>query len=179
MVYNTVTMKRILLLAVGLGAACGRGEPAQDVVMDSLAAAGDYFPADSADSVLSQPRLVTEPTVILFWLAAGDTLRPDDAAAIQDDLNYYTERIISTLSLHGIRLYPTNSDTVYVAMPNNQRRAIVLTGLEYPFGYVLIEPEDVERTLTGVYDDEALLDEIGAYFDITGDTTAVAPKITT
>ena len=176
-------MKRILLLALALGAAfasaCGRGGPARDVVMDSLSAEGDYFPADSADSALTAPRLVTEPTVILFWLAAGDTIRPDDAAAIQDDLNYYTERIASTLALHGIRLFPTNSDTVYVALPNNQRRAIVLTGLDYPFGYVLIEPEDVERILTGVYDDEALLDEIRAYFDVTDDTTAVAPKITT
>lgn len=138
-----------------------------------------YFPADSADSALVMPRLVTEPTVILFWLPAGDTLRPDDAAAAQDDLNYYTEKISPVLALHGIRLYPTNSDTVYVALPNRQRRTILLSGLDFPYGYVLVEPGDVERILTGVYGDDELLDEIKAYFDFDEDSTAVRPKIAT
>lgn len=169
-----------MLLALGLGAAChGRAASRDEADVDSAALSADYFPADSADSVLATPRLVTEPTVIVFWLAAGDTLHPEDAASAQEDLNYYTEKISPVLAMHGIKLYPTNSDTIFVALPNHQRRTILLTGLEYPFGYVLVEPGDVERILAGVVEEDELLDEIRTYFEIEEDTTKVAPKITT
>ena len=173
-------MKRIALLALGLAAGChGRAASRDDADVDSSSLAADYFHADSADSVLTTPRLVTEPTVIVFWLAAGDTLHPEDAAAAQEDLNYYTEKISPVLAMHGIKLYPTNSDTIFVALPNRQRRTIVLTGLDYPFGYVLVEPGDVERILAGVVEEDELLDEIRTYFEIEEDSTKVAPKITT
>lgn len=172
-------MKRIALLALGLAACRGRAASRDDAEVDSAALSADYFPADSADSVLATPRLVTEPTVIVFWLAAGDTLHPEDAAAAQEDLNYYTEKVSPVLAMHGIKLYPTNSDTIFVALPNHQRRTILLTGLEYPFGYVLVEPGDVERILAGVVEEDELLDEIRTYFEIEEDTTKVAPKITT
>ena len=174
-------MKRIALLGLALAVSCRGGAASRDsAAADSAGVAtADFFPADSADSALATPRVVTEPTVILFWLAAGDTLHPDDAAAAQDDLNYYTEKVSPILALNGIKLYPTNSDTVYVALPNRQRRTILLSGLDYPYGYVLVEPGDVERILTGVYDDEQLMDEIRAYFEIEDDTTKVHPKITT
>src|SRR5574341_1887347 len=124
-------MRRFALLGLALVAACGGGSTSREAEAgggDSTAMGGaGYFPADSADSALTTPRVVTEPTVILFWLPVGDTLHPDDAAAAQDDLNYYTEKISPVLALHGIRLTPTNSDTVYVALPNHQRRTICVT----------------------------------------------------
>ena len=172
-------MKRTALLALALAVSCGGGDSREEAVDSAGAPSADYFPADSADSALAAPRVVTGPTVILFWLAAGDTLHPDAAAAAQDDLDYYTEKVSPVLAVHGITLHPTNSDTVYVALPNRQRRVILLSGLDQPFGYVLIEPGDVERILTGVYDDESLMDEIRAYFEIEDDTTTVRPKITT
>ena len=138
-----------------------------------------YIPRDSVDSSLNAPRLVTERTVVVFWVHAGDTLNPDEAASALEDLNYYTEKVSPSLKAYGITLVPTNSDTVYLALPNRQRRSILLTGLEYPFGYLLIEPGGIERILAGVYADDELLDEIRAYFDLPEDTAKVLPRITT
>jgi len=139
-------------------------------------------PRDSADSVLLAPRVVTGPTVLVFWLPAADTLPTPDQAAALDELTYYTDRVAPLLLRHAITLVPTNAETVYVALPNRQRHAILLSGLEYPFGYVLVAPGDAERILAGVYADDELLDEVRAYFDLPADTTLptlMRPRITT
>jgi hypothetical protein len=139
----------------------------------------ELVPRSSADSALRTPRVVGEPTVVLFWLRAADTLAVADQAEAFDDLKYYTEQIAPALDAGGVRLVATNSDTVYVALPNNQRRPILLSGLDYPFGYLLVDPGGPERILTGVYAADELLDELRAYFDLPDDTTAAQPRITT
>jgi hypothetical protein len=136
-------------------------------------------PHDSTDSTLRMPRVITEPSVVLFWLHAADTLGADDRADTFDDLKYYTEQIAPALEANGIKLLATNADTVYVALPSNTRRTILLSGLDYPFGYLLIDPGGPERILTGVYADEDLMDELRAYFDLPDDSTGVQPRVTT
>jgi hypothetical protein len=128
---------------------------------------------------LLTPRVVTEPTVLVFWLPEADTLHPDDAAAALDDMTYYTDRIAPTLERYGIKLLPTNAETVYVALPNRRQRTILLSGLDYPFGYVIVEPGGTERILTGVYADDELLEEVRAYFDLSDDSATARPRITT
>jgi len=140
---------------------------------------GGLVPHDSADSVLLAPRVVTGPTVIVFWLPEADTLSAEDQSSALDEMTYYTERIAPALERYAVKLLPTNAETVYVALPNRQRRAILLSGLDYPFGYVIVEPGGAKRILTGVYADDELLDEVRAYFDLPDDTTAVRPRITT
>jgi hypothetical protein len=135
----------------------------------------DVNPADSGDSALSTPRVVTAPTVIVFWLAAADTFSADDQAEALDELNYATEQIAPTLARHGVRLVPTNADTIYVMLPNRQRRVILLTGVDYPFGYVLVAPGTTERILAGLYADDELLDEVEAYFDLPPVADSAAP----
>ena len=140
----------------------------------------DVTPRDSADSSLLAPRVITEPTVVVFWLAAADTFSADDQAEALDELNSTTERIEPTLGRHNIKLVPTNSDTIYVALPNRQRRMILLTGVDYPFGYVLVEPGSAERILAGLYEDDELRDEIEAYFDLPpSDSADARPRIST
>lgn len=141
----------------------------------------DVGSADSADSILLTPRLVTGPTVIVFWLAGADTFSADDQAEALDELNFATEQIAPMLARSDIKLVPTNSDSVYVALPNNRRRLILLAGVDYPFGYVLIEPGSAERILAGVYAEEELLDEVEAYFNLppTTDSTGEGPRIST
>jgi len=58
---------------------------------------------------------------------------------------------------------------------------ILLTGVDYPFGYVLVEPGTAERSLAGVYSDDELLDEVEAYFDLppSSDSTATRPRVST
>lgn len=146
---------------------------------DSLSFAG-VTPTDSADSALLKPRIVSEPTVLVFWLAASDTFTADDQSEALQELNSTTEGIAPTLSRHNIKLVPTNSDTIYVALPNRQRRMILLSGVDYPFGYVLVEPGTAERILAGLYSDDELLDEVDAYFDLPpSDSTNARPRIAT
>lgn len=176
-------MRAATFIAIVLLAACrSRNAQVSGRQADTLGGSlGDVSPADSADSALLTPRLVTGPTVVVFWLAAADTFSADDQAEALDELNFATEQIAPTLARHKIILVPTNSDSVYVALPNRQRRLIVLSGVDYPFGYLLIEPGTTERILAGVYADEELLDEIQAYFDLPGtsDSTPAGPRIST
>lgn len=165
----------LTLLLVGCG---GRGRSGAAPQGDTLSLGG-LMPRDSADSVLLTPRVVTGPTVIVFWLPAADSFAADDQASALDDMNYYTDRIAPVLERYNITLLPTNADTVYVALPNHQHRTILLSGLDYPFGYLIVEPGDTERILTGVYAEDELLDEVRAYFDLPEDTTATRPRITT
>ena len=173
-------MRYATLLALGWVTACqARGVTKAPHTADSVDLAA-FVPRDSTDSALRTPRVISEPSVVLFWLPAADTLGADDQAEASDDLKYYTEQVASTLQTNGIRLLATNAETVYVALPNNrQRRAVLLSGLDYPFGYLLVDPGGPERILTGVYADDDLLDELRAYFDISDDSTAVRPRVTT
>lgn len=139
-------------------------------------------PKDSAnDRLLDSPRVITQPTVVVFWLRASDSLSRDSAQAASRDLDFYTEQVASTLTDNGIGLVATKADTVYVEQPDHHHRAIVLAGLDYPYGYLLIDPGTPERILTGVYDDEDLLDELHAYFDLpeNSDSSEASPRVIT
>lgn len=166
-----VTFALLTTACQGRTAAAGNGA-------DSLQFSG-MVPRDSADSVLLAPRVITGPTVIIFWLVQADTLPPDDQAAALDEMTFYTEKIVPALERYGVALVPTNADTVYVELPNRERRMILLAGLEYPFGYVIVEPGGTERILSGVYGDEELLEEVRTYFDFPNDSTATRPRVTT
>ncbi|PYP61177.1 MAG: hypothetical protein DMD37_14275 [Gemmatimonadetes bacterium] len=170
-------LRALLVLALVLGC---RGRPAaQPAATGERADLGLRDPKDSADSVLKTPRVISGPSVVVFWLAEADTLNPEDAAAAYDELSAATEGVLDALTAFDIKLLPTNSETVYVALPNHKRRPILVSGLDYPFGYVLIEPGSPERLLTGVYAEDELMDELRAYFDLPEDTTRAKPKVTT
>ncbi len=120
---------------------------------------------ESTDPLLGKPRTIVEPTVVVFWLHAADTLQDDDRADAFDANN--------------IALLATRADTVYVTLAGKQRRTIVLSGLDYPYGYVLVDPGGPEQILTGVYSDDDLLDEARAYFDLPDASGPTVPKATT
>ena len=168
-------MRRAILFGVGLGLIAACGDRGTERRVHPEAESAVWVPSDSADSALVTPRLITGPTVVVFWLPAADTLFPDDAAGALDDMNYYTERIGPALERWGVALLPTNADTVYISLPNNRRRSVLLSGLEYPFGYLIAEPGGVERVLAGVFTDEELLEENRVYYDLSDDTTAAPP----
>src|SRR5207253_5959964 len=134
---------------------------------------------DSTPGALLVPRVVARPSVVLFWLRAADTMAAEDRADTFDDLKYYTEQIAPALEAGGINLLATNADTVYVELPNHRRRVILLSGLDYPYGYLLIDPGGPERILTGVYPDDDLLEELRVYFDLPDDTTSAQPRVAT
>src|SRR6266545_1903650 len=174
-------MRAATLIALTLLASCRPQNAAVTTGSSDTLSFADMTSRDSADTALNTPRVISEPTVVVFWLAGADTLSADDQAEALDELNYTTEGIAPTLSRHNIKLVPTNSDTIYVTLPNRQRRMILLSGVDYPFGYVLVQPGTAERILAGLYDDDELLDEVEAYFDLpsSADSTAKGPRIST
>jgi len=175
-------MRHATLLALALVAGCeSRRDTSQTVQADSLdlTTFGDLGSGDSPAAALDTPVVVTRASVVVFWLAAADTLHPDDAAAAFDELSTATEAIAPELARYDIPLYPTHADTVYVELPNRRRRPILLSGLEFPFGYLFVEPGGVERILTGVYAEDELLEEVRVYFDLSGDSVAAPVKTST
>src|SRR3979490_3230621 len=114
-------MRGAMLLALALAPLAtrrggGRGPHAStDTRRTDTLDLGGLAPRDSADSVLLAPRVITGPTVLVFWLPAADSLTADDQAAALDDMTYYTDRVAPVLERYGITLLPTNADTVYVA----------------------------------------------------------------
>jgi len=168
-------------MAILLAACRSRSAAVATRDADSLTL-GNASDRDSSDSALLAPRVITGPTVIVFCLPAADSFSAEDQAQALDELNNTTESVAPTLQRNDIKLLPTNAETIYVALPNRQRRSIVLSGIDYPFGYVLVEPGLAERILAGVYDEDELLDEIEAYFDLPpsdDSTTTARPRIST
>src|SRR5262245_2994979 len=180
---------RLLLVALAGRAACRSdarearrgGKPVKHAVDTAVASLLLQPRARSRDRSLTTPRVITEPSVVVFWLSSSDTLSRDSAESASRDLDYYTEQVAPTLTRNDIALIPTTVDTVFVDLPGHTRRAIVLSGLDYPYGYLLVDPGTPERILTGVYDDDALRDELNAYFDLSDepDTSRVLPRAIT
>ena len=110
--------------------------------------------------------VVSKPTVVAFWLPASDTLSGADAADLLDDFRAYTTKVAPALEEADIDLVATTADSVVVTLEGGPRRVIALRGLDYPFGYVLVEPGYAETILTGVSTDDELLDQIGWYFGL-------------
>jgi len=172
-------MKYVITLALALVAACQLRPATKSTRPADTLDLSRLGPPNARDSALLVPRVVTGPSVVLFWLPAADTLTAADQAQAFDDLKYYTEKVAPTLAANGIELLSTNSDTVYVPLSNKQRRTVLLSGLDYPFGYLLVDPGGPERILTGVYEDAELLDELRAYFDLADDSLPPPPRVTT
>jgi hypothetical protein len=115
---------------------------------------------------LAAAPVITEPTVVAFWLAASDTLQPGAGADLLDDFRSYTSLVGPDLEEAGVALVATTSDSVIVQIENGPRRVIMLGGLDYPFGYVLVDPGMPETILTGVSTDEELMDQVDWYFGV-------------
>jgi hypothetical protein len=142
-----------LLLCVSLGLAC-RSAPAARVRHDSAAGAER-----------SGAPVIRGPSVVAFRLRAADTLA-DTGGTLLDDFHSYTELAALALAEMGVALVLTSSDSLVVERPDGPRRVIMLGGLDFPFGYVLVEPGYPETILTGVSTEEELLEQVDWYFGV-------------
>jgi hypothetical protein len=166
-------------VALALVAACQARAPTKGTRRPGPLDLAGLVPRDSMERARLVPRVISTPSVVVFWLAAADTLTTQDRADAYDDLRSYTAAVSAVLAANDIRLLATSADTVFVALPDQQRRMIVLSGLDYPFGYVLVDPGGPERILTGVYAEGELLDELRAYFDLEEDSVSARPRAVT
>ncbi len=149
-----------LLLFTTLAALACRPGPQRTVRRDSVATA----------RALEEAPVVREPTVVAFWLPASDTLTPGEGADLLDDFRAYTGVVSPLLDEQGIALVTTTADSIVVELENGPRRIIRLSGLDYPFGYVLVEPGYPETILTGVSTDDELLEQVSWYFGLDEDS---------
>jgi hypothetical protein len=156
-------------------AACRPAAPAR---RSPLAARSDSAEG-GLEHPLARPPVITEATVVAFWLKATDTLKAGQGADLLDDFRNYTALVAPLLKEQDIALVATTADSVIVEMDSGPQRVIMLAGLDYPFGYVLVEPGYAETILTGVSTDDELLDQVDWYFgtddedDSTSDGTRV------
>jgi hypothetical protein len=105
-------------------------------------------------------------TVVAFTLPAADTLDAESGAEKLREFEAYTQLVLPMLEEQGIAVRSTHSDSLVVILENGPTRVIMLRGLDYPFGYVLVEPGFAETIMTGVVTDEELLDEASYYFGL-------------
>ena len=139
------------LLALAL-AACGKGEHRGGMALPALG------------SEHQSPVVVRKATLVVFWLPASDTLGSGDGSDMLDDFRYYTSAAAPWFRDQGIPVVTTNVDTIVVEAEGAPRRIIMVSGLDYPFGYVLVDPGYPEEILTGVLTDDDLIDEADGYF---------------
>ena len=104
--------------------------------------------------------------MVAFWLPASDTLKAGEGADLLDDFRSYTGLVAPLLDQQGIKLETTTADSLIVDLENGPRRIIRLSGLDFPFGYVLVEPGYPETILTGVSTDDELLEQVSWYFGL-------------
>jgi hypothetical protein len=161
---------RIALVLVLL-AACGGGEsklrrsgrPSSPVVV------GEAVP------------IIQDATVVAFWLSAVDTLPEKSRQAIQQEFRRSNDAIENYLSDTDVALVTTGSDTVVVET-EDERYLILLSGFDFPFGYLLVEPGYEEEFHTGLMVDEDLESVIDEYFEFesanSGDRKRIAVRAT-
>jgi hypothetical protein len=164
-------MRYWLLLALLAG--CRGHSPKRIKVSDALSRI-PQTPTDRTRRWAGPAPVLRESSVVVFWLAGSDTLARDQAADLLDDFRYYTSKSASFFVDWDIQMVGTNSDTVYVELEDGTRRLIMLSGLEYPFGYLLVEPGTAEQILTGISTDEELIDAATDYFGLGEDETPQA-----
>lgn len=145
----------LLLIMLLIVTGCGRARSSHAVRPDSA----------FADSVGQAP-VVRGPTVVAFWLQASDTLAGGEGADLVDKFRDFTARVAPALDGADIALVATTADSIVVELQGGPRRVISLRGLDYPFGYVLVEPGYAETILTGVSTDDELLEEVTWYFGL-------------
>ncbi|MEP6573154.1 MAG: hypothetical protein ABJD11_10685, partial [Gemmatimonadota bacterium] len=152
---------RLLVLAALLAIAGCKEAQSKPVLRSFRRPARSAPPATAA--------VIRVPTVVSFWLASADTIDSVSATEARSDFEYYTSHVADFLADQQIELVGTTADTIVVELAGGNRRTIMLSGLDYPFGYVLVQPGFAERILTGISTDEDLEDEASSYFDVGDD----------
>ncbi len=156
---------RPLVLALLSLVACRSGSAARRAEVDSL-----------PERPLAAGPVIRGPAVVAFWLSETDTLAAGSGLDLLDDFRAYTALVGDALEEAGILLEATTADSIVVELEGGPRRVIMLRGLDYPFGYVLVEPGFPETILTGVSTDEELMAEVEWYFGEDEEEEGSAPR---
>lgn len=128
-------------------------------------------------TVPSGAPVITEASVVAYWLASADSIPERSRLAIRDGFRRSNVMIAKYLSDTDIQLVAAVSDTVVIQLANGVRRIVQLSGLDFPYGYVLIDPGYAEEFHTGLPDEDDLRDALDDYFGLESDTPAPRHRI--
>ena len=118
----------------------------------------------------ARPALVVrKATVVAFWLPGADTLDEGDASDALEDLRAGSGHLANYLKDQEVTVLGSVSDSIWIEVPNGPRRLVMLVGLDYPYGYVMIDPGFPEQVITGGSSDEELQDAADDYFGLDGE----------
>ncbi len=131
---------------------------------------------DRAPAVMTAVPVVVQPTVVGFWLRGTDTLPREEARAARTEYLRLAEGVARYLQDTDIQFARVETDTVVVQLGGGVQRSIMLTGLDYPYGFLLIDPGYAEEFHTGLDLLEDLEDAIVDYFGLDDDRRAVRPR---
>jgi hypothetical protein len=113
-------------------------------------------PFSTLDAVDRAPRVLTDAAVVLFWLDAADTLSLDSSSDAIRRLRRSADGLHRLLAETDVLVLATHESRLYVGGAGHPRRQIMLTGLDYPWGIVLIDPGYPEQIITGPIDQDEL-----------------------
>ena len=154
---------RGLLAGLGVLAFCSgcRGEPARSEVRGVVA--GRVLPPGSTVAV------ITQATVVAFWLKSADTIPRAVRREVQAEFRRSNEALARYLSDTDVGVVATVNDTVMVRLDSGVERVVMLSGLDFPYGYVFIEPGFAEEFHTGLDRDDELQSAADEYFGLEDD----------
>jgi len=120
--------------------------------------------------------VITQASVVAFWLSSADTIPEAARLAAQDAFRRSNAEIADYLSDTDIQLVATVNDTLVIQLAGGLRRVVQLSGLDFPYGYVLVEPGYAEEFHTGLTEDQDLRDALDDYFGLDSDADSRPPK---
>jgi hypothetical protein len=135
-------------------------------------AATDHPPASPALADTTGPAFgdtlltLDSAAVVLFWTTPVDTLDSVARAEAMAELRATAAWAGSFLESYQIPVHATRAHGVLVRPPGGGRRFVDFRGLDYPFGFVLIDPGYPEQFLTGIIGEDDLRDAVIDYFDL-------------
>jgi hypothetical protein len=121
--------------------------------------------------------VVTGATVVAFWLAAADTVPEAERRSAQQGFRRSNLMVAKYLGDTDIALVGTVNDTVVIELAGGKRRVVMLSGLDFPYGYLLIDPGYAEEFHTGIDADQDLQDAIDEYFGLEADNPGPRHRI--
>src|ERR1051325_4896434 len=160
-------------LARRLGLTAAASVAAAALVGGRRAAKSRDTPAEVAGRTLTPGTTVavlTDAAVVAFWLKAADTIPADLRRRVREEFRRSNQVVADYLSDTDVGIVATVHDTVVVRLPSGGR--VMLSGLDFPYGYVFIEPGYAEEFHTGLAGDDDLEGAIDDYFGLEDDTPA-------